>query len=146
LVSSAADDTQLAVNALIASLPEPTVWAKPATSSPAREVSSSSLLSSPGFLVVNDLFAGQYLRALSLHGQTPVMRNRSAAYDILMKRPALLISSTAGNFAYRNVPYRLIPLGGDPRLLEEAAKQAPPGPDIALQFVPGQTDAAPSGP
>lgn len=145
IADSAFDDTQIAVKAIVAGLPQPSVWAKPTTSNPSREVTSASLLETPGFLVVNDLFAEQYLRAATLRGQTPAMRKRSAAYAILMSRPALLVSSSAGRFAYRNVPYRVIALGGDPQLLAVAAEQAPPGPDITLRFIPEANDGGVSG-
>jgi hypothetical protein len=74
------------------------------------------------------------------------MRGRALAYEALMKRPALRITSKAGDFAFRNVPHRITALGGDPHELEAAAQRFASIPDIQLELVPGQTAAGQSAP
>jgi hypothetical protein len=148
LVRSAPDDTQLVVRRIGATLPEPVIWAKPATTEPSRELARpiESLESAPGFIVLNELFAGQYLQALTLPGQQRIMRERAKAYEVLMNRPALRVTSTAGNFAFRNVPHRIVALGGDPAALAAAAERFAATPDIKLDVVPGEAAAGQSTP
>jgi hypothetical protein len=107
-VQSAPDDTQLAVRRIGATLPEPVIWAKPATTEPSRELARpiEEIEQWPGFML-NELFAEQYLKALSLRGQQRIMRERAKSYEARMKRPALRITSTAGSFApQRAAPHR----------------------------------------
>ena len=143
LVMSAPDDTQLVVRRIGATLPEPVVWAKPATTEPSRELARpiEEIEQWPGFIVLNELFAEQYLKALTLRGQQRIMRERAKSYEALMKRPALRVTSTAGSFAFRNVPHRIVALGGDPTALAAAAERFADEPDIKLDVVPGQTAA-----
>lgn len=145
LVHSAPDDTQLVVRRIIAALPEPTLWARPATAEPSLELSRpiEAIAQLPGFMVINELFAEQYLKALSLSGQKRQMRLRARTHEALLQRPALRISSKAGRFAFRNPPYRIVALQGDPRELGAVAKRFATLPDIQLDIVPGQTVAAP---
>ena len=148
LVQSAPDDTQLVVRRIGATLPEPVIWAKPATTEPSRELARpiEEIEQWPGFIVLNELFAEQYLKALSLRGQQRIMRERAKSYEALMKRPALRVTSTAGRFAFRNVPHRIVALGGDPAALAAAAERFSATPDIKLDVLPGQSAAVSSGP
>jgi hypothetical protein len=148
LVQSAPDDTQLVVRRITASLPSPTVWAKPATTEPSREVARpiEEIEQWPGFIVLNELFAEQYLKALSLPGQQRIMRERAAIYEVLMKRPALRVTSSAGSFAFRNVPHRIVALQGDPTALAAAAERFAATPDIQLNVVPGGSAEGASAP
>ena len=148
LVMSAPDDTQLVIRRIGATLPEPVVWAKPATTEPSRELARpiEEIEQWPGFIVLNELFAEQYLKALTLRGQQRIMRERAKSYEALMKRPALRVTSTAGSFAFRNVPHRIVALGGDPTALAAAAERFADEPDIKLDVVPGQTAAGSGGP
>ena len=143
LVMSAPDDTQLVVRRIGATLPEPVVWAKPATTEPSRELARpiEEIEQWPGFIVLNELFAEQYLKALTLRGQQRIMRERAKSYEALMKRPALRVTSTAGSFAFRNVPHRIVALGGDPAALAAAAERFADEPDIKLEVMPVQTAA-----
>jgi 4-amino-4-deoxy-L-arabinose transferase-like glycosyltransferase len=93
--------------------------------------------SPPGFIVLNELFADQYLKALSLPGQQRIMRERAKAYEALMERPALRVTSTAGSFAFRNVPHRIVALAGDPTALAAAAERFANEPDITPQAQAG---------
>lgn len=148
LVSSAPNDTQLVVQRIIASLKGPTVWARPATSEPSRDLLRpiEEIERAPGFIVINELFAEQYLKSLSLRGQKRVIRHRGDVYQALLQRPALRVTSRAGNFAFRNVPYRIIALEGDPEELAQAAQQFASLPDVEVQFVPQPADSLPSAP
>jgi 4-amino-4-deoxy-L-arabinose transferase-like glycosyltransferase len=148
LVQSAPDDTQIVARSIVASLAGPAVWAMPSTSGPPFELNQSieTIEQSPGFIVLNERFAEQHIWALSLPGQKDIMRGRALAYEALMKRPALRITSKAGDFAFRNVPHRITALAGDPRELEAAAQRFATIPDIQLEVLPGQTDAGQSGP
>jgi hypothetical protein len=138
LVGSASDDTQLVVKRIVATLNEPTVWARPATFEPSRELSEGwqTLLREPGFIVIQELSAKQYIKSLSLWGQTNIMRERARAHQVLMQRPALRVTSKDGSFAFRNVPHRIIALGGDPCKLEQAAQAKIPA-SINLEYVSG---------
>ena len=140
LVQSAPDDTQLVTRRIAASLPGPTLWARPTTVEPSLELSGplDEVLSQPGFLVVNELFADQYVKSLSLSLQTPIKLKRAAAHEALMRRPALRVTSTAGSFAFRNPPYRIVALSGDPRALADVAKAYRDIPDISLEVVPAR--------
>jgi Dolichyl-phosphate-mannose-protein mannosyltransferase len=148
LVASASDDTQLVARRIAESLPTPVIWAKPTTAEPSRELAraAAALEASPGFIILNDLFADQYLEALSLSRQKKVMRERGETYEALLKRPALRVSSTAGRFAFRNAPYRIVALQGDPAALAAAAKRFASLPDIQLDFVPGEPLPSAGGP
>jgi hypothetical protein len=124
------------------------IWAKPATTEPSRELArpAEEIEQWQGFIVLNELFADQYLKALSLPGQQRIMRERAKSYEALMKRPALRVTSTAGSFAFRNVPHRIVSLGGDPAALAAAAERFAATPDIQLDVVPGQSAADSGGP
>ena len=74
------------------------------------------------------------------------MRERAKSYEARMKRPALRVTSTAGRFAFRNVPHRIVALGGDPAALAAAAERFSATPDIKLDVLPGQSAAVSSGP
>lgn len=143
LVQSAANDTQVVTKRIAESLSQPAIWARPATTEPSLELSRpvETIEQRPGFVVINELFAEQYLKALSLGGQKRQMRQRARAYEALAKRPALRVSSTAGSFAFRNAPYRIIALQGDSQQLEAAAERFATTPDIALEIVPGQKNS-----
>jgi hypothetical protein len=148
LVMSAPDDTQLVVRRIEAILPEPVIWAKPATTEPSRELARpiEEIEQLPGFIVLNELFAEQYLKALSLRGQQRIMRERAKTYQALMKRPAMRVTSTAGSFAFRNVPHRIVALGGDQAALTAAAERFAATPNIKLEVLPGESAAGPAGP
>jgi hypothetical protein len=147
LVQSAPDDTQIVVKRIAASLAEPTVWAAPATARPARELAKSAevIENWPGYIVVSEPFAELYLRSRSLPDQYTSTRQRAETYVVLMQRPALVVRSKAGSYAFRNVPQRIIALSGDPHALEQAAEQFASVPDIQLEFVPGKSAAEPGG-
>ena len=148
LVQSAPDDTQLVVRRIGATLAEPVIWAKPATTEPSRELARpiDDIEQWPGFIVLNELFAEQYLEALTLRGQQRIMRERTKSYEALMKRPSLRVTSTAGSVALRNVPHRIVALGGDPAALAATAERFADEPDIKLDVVPGQTAAGSGDP
>ena len=75
------------------------------------------------------------------------MRERTKSYEALMKRPpSLRVTSTAGSVAFRNVPHRIVALGGDPAALAAAAERFADEPDIKLDVVPGQTAAGSGDP
>jgi hypothetical protein len=147
LVRSAPSDTQLVTRRIMASLAAAAVWARPATAEPSMELSRplKTIEQAPGFIVVNELFAEQYLEALSLGGQQPIMRQRAAAYEALLKRPALRVRSTVGSFAFRNAPYRIIALQGDPAELQAAVQRFASEPDVALELLPGAAGASAAG-
>ncbi len=123
------------------------IWAKPATTEPSRELARpiEAIEQWPGFIVLNELFAEQYLKALTLRGQQRIMRERAKTYALL-KCPALRATSTAGSFAFRNVPHRIVALGGDQAALAAAAERFAATPDIKLEVLPGESAAGPAGP
>ncbi|MGB6968324.1 MAG: glycosyltransferase family 39 protein [Methyloceanibacter sp.] len=145
LVSSAPGDTQLVVRRIVATLPGETLWARPVTFEPSLELSRpiETIEQLPGFTVINELFAAQYIEALSLSGQKRPMRQRARAYEALLRRPALRVSSKAGRFAFRNAPYRIVALQGDPQALKAAAERFAAIPGIELDLVPGHAITPP---
>src|SRR5262249_34101638 len=139
LVQSAPNDTQLVARRVAAILPPPVAWAMPATVEPSRELphAVAAVEQSRGVVVLNELIAEEYVLALTLSGQKPNMRECAESYAALMRHPALRVSSTTGGFAFRNAPYRIVALQGDPKPLAAAAARFAATPGIQFELVPG---------
>jgi hypothetical protein len=91
---------------------------------------------SADFLVVNQLLAERYIFSLTLPDHNQGTRNVAGSYQALLRRPALLVTSKVGYFAFRNVPVRIIALQGDPQKLEIAATRFESLPDVELRITP----------
>jgi hypothetical protein len=144
LTRSAPSDTQLLAERIVDSLDGPTAWTRQLKLRKKR--AWVDLAAQPikviedelQFLVVNELFAQQYIRSMTLSGQSESIRRIGRAYAVLLKRPALMITSRVGSFAFRNVPYRIIALRGDPHSLAIAVTHIGSFPDIELRLMPGE--------
>jgi hypothetical protein len=145
LTRSAPNDTQLVAERLVKSLRGSTAWSAGLGSTAWSAVRDDRLWvhdsqplevieKSVDFLVINELRAQTYIFSLTLSGQRGT-RQTAVNYDALLRRPALLITSSAGRFAFRNVPVRIIALQGDPRELDRAVMRFKSVPDIELRIV-----------
>ena len=133
LTQSATNDTGLVVERLADSLDGPIVWVG-FPSQPWFDL-SQPIEESARFLVMNELWAKQSVYSLSLQHQDERRRRVGSAYEALLTRPALIVASSAGSFAFRNVPYRIVALKGDPRELTTAAMRFAVIPSIHLQLI-----------
>jgi 4-amino-4-deoxy-L-arabinose transferase-like glycosyltransferase len=134
LTRSAPHDTGLVVQRIAANLDGPIAWEE--FPDRARVVFSSQLTAeSAQFVVINELWAKRSVYSLSLPGQGVEGRRRGAAYKALLTHPALLVTSRAGSYAFRNVPYRIIALKGNFQELTGTARRFAMVPTIHLQVV-----------
>jgi hypothetical protein len=141
LARSAANDTHLVVERVVAALGEPTAWARTIAlrrqtlwldlSQPIEIIENAAQ-----FAVINELFAREYVRSTTLGGQPEDVRKIAAGYAALLERPGVTIASTAGSYAYRNTPYRIVVLQGSPTRLAAAVASIGPMPDIEFRLLP----------
>jgi len=142
LVRSAPNDTRLIAEHLVQGLGGSVAWfvedfedtgygVRLSDARPLKVIEESA-----DFLVVNELLAERYIFSLTLPGQSQFTRDVAAKYQALLRRPALLVTSKVGYFAFRNLPVRIIALQGDPHELEIAATRFGSLPDAKLQIAP----------
>jgi hypothetical protein len=140
LVRSAPSDTRLVVERLVQDFEGPIAWFREdfedrgyglrlGNSQPLKVIEEGA-----NFLVVNELLAQRYIFSLTLPNQDQFTRHVAANYEALLRRPALLVTSKVGYFAFRNLPLRIIPLRGDTRELEIAAMRSRSLPDVELRI------------
>jgi hypothetical protein len=149
LVRSAPNDTDLVLARAIAAMAgEPVRRAQHtrlmakiprlALAQPLNEV-----LATDGFLATNEIFAMDFARSAQLGRQNRRIRHYASVYCALLRRPSLRITSAAGAHAYRNIPFRIVVLRGDPERLKEAAAAVSRTPDIILEVLPERTNVGP---
>ena len=131
LTRSAPYDTGLIVERIASNLDGPIAWME----FPDQAVFSQPIAELAQFAVINELWAKRSVYALSLPAQDVEGQRRSSAYKALLTYPALLVTSSAGSFAFRNVPYRIIALKGNFQELTATAKRFAMVPNIHLQLV-----------
>jgi len=142
IARSAPDDTQLVAERIAAALDAPTAWADRAALRPyAMWLDMSQPIDTEeqtaGYGAVKEAFAQLYLYSITLPDQPESVRQVSAQYAALMRRPALLITSTAGSFAYRNMAIRIVALKGDAESLARAVATIGPVAGVELRLIRG---------
>jgi hypothetical protein len=142
LARSTPNDTLIVVERIVAALDGSTAWVRPLELQGYKlrlDMSQpiDSIERTAQFLVINELFAEQYIYSLTLPGQSEDTRRKAAAYAALLRRPALLIVSTAASFAFRNTPYRIVALGGNAESLALAVARVGPLSNIEFRLLPG---------
>jgi hypothetical protein len=101
-----------------------------------EELPTSEKYKSVDFIILLDPLVDHILDAYHLGYQTEQVQAEARYLEDLRNHASLVIRSDAGRFSYRNIPVRIIALGGDPEeLMKISEKFVANGVD--LRFVGG---------
>jgi hypothetical protein len=95
------------------------------------------------FVIMVESIAQRYIIAHSFSHQPAVLHDIANRYVAMLNLPAIVVTSTAGTFSYRNLSLRVVALHGSSDRLAAIIAKVGPLPQTDLRLVPGDQARSP---